>query len=139
MKRSTRFSLLFAGLCAVLPLTGLYAQDAAAPASTPSVAVPAGPTAETQAGQGAGKGKMKAAMATLTPDERKELMAARHKAMQDPAVQQAKANRATDKKGFHRAMTEAMLKADPNIKPILEKMHAAMGGERMKRKDLQTS
>ncbi len=138
MKRSIRYSLFLAGVCAALPLTGLRAQD---PAATPSVSAPA--TANTQpaqggAGQGQHNGKMKAALASLTPAERQELLAARKQAMQDPAVQTAKANKSTDKKGFHRAMTEAMIKADPNVKPILEKMRANAGGH-MKRRDLQTS
>ena len=128
MKRSTRFSLFLAGVIAVLPVTGLFAQD---PAATPSVSTPApGPGAD--AGQGGVKEHHKAALASLTRDERKELKAAHAKAKADPAVQ---AVDKSDKRAYHRAMREAMIKADPNVQPILEKMHA----NRVHKKDLQTS
>ena len=136
MKCSLRISLLLAGVCAVLPVTGLLAQEPV-PGATPSVSAPAGtgqPGTSEAPGAGKGHARMRAALAALSPEERQELKTARKQAMQDPAVQEAKKNRETDRKGYHRAMQAAMLKADPNIKPILEKMHSGM-----KRKDFQTS
>ena len=128
MKRSTRFSLLLAGAIAVLPVTGVFAQD---PAATPSVSAPAaGPSAD--AGQSGGKARKNAALASLTPDERKELKAAHMKAKSDPAVT---AIDKSDKKAYRKAVREAMIKADPNVEPILEKMH----GNKVHKKDLQTS
>ncbi len=61
-------------------------------------------------------------MEVLTPEERQTLRAAHKTAMQDPSVKAAEATRATDKKGYRQAMRAAMLKADPNVGPILEKM-----------------
>ena len=126
MKRSTQFSLLLAGVIAVLPVTGLFAQD---PAPTPSVSAPAS-TAD--AGAATGKEHKRGAMAALTPDERKELKEAREKAKSDPAVQ---AVDKSDKKAYHKAMHEAMLKADPNVEAIMAKLHA----NRVNKKDLQAS
>ena len=128
MKRSTQFSLLLAGAIAVLPVTGLFAQD---PAATPSVSAPAA-APSSDAGQGSGKAGKNAALASLTPDERKELRTAHKKAKSDPAVT---AIDKSDKKAYHKAMREAMIKADPNVEPILEKMR----GNKMHKKDLQTS
>lgn len=68
---------------------------------------------------------MRRAYETLTPDEQRQLRAARKTAMQDPSVKAAEATRATDRKGYRKAMREAMLKADPNIGPVLEKMRDA--------------
>ena len=132
MKRSTRFSLLLAGAIAVLPVTGAFAQDPSA-AATPSVSTPAQGTAP-DAGTGTHKDKAekKAALAALTPDERKEFKTAHDKAKSDPAVQSVDKS---DKKAYHKAMREAMIKADPNVEAILAKMH----GGKTHKKDLQTS
>jgi hypothetical protein len=60
--------------------------------------------------------------ANLSADERAKLKAAGQKAMQDPAVQaaQEKARQATNE--FRDALHASMLKADPSIQPILDKM-----------------
>lgn len=67
----------------------------------------------------------------LTPEEQQKVMAAREKAKSDPAVQGAekmKKDAATpeDRKAaadeYRKAMHTAMLKADPTIGPLLEKM-----------------
>ena len=157
MKRSIRFSLLCAGVCALLPVTGAFAQNTAAPAApaaptaTPSVAVPPAGTAPADeprhkhggkgAGKGAGKGEghMKGAMAALTPEERHQLRLAHDKAMAEPAMKEAEANRANDRKGYRQALRAAMIKADPTIEPVLDKMRDAKGNGRMKKKDLQTN
>lgn len=136
MKNSLRTSLLLTGICcAMLPAASLFAQTAApaaAPSATPSVSVSAAPAAPAAANAGEGKhgmGKMKEAMASLTPEERQQLLAARRKAQADPAVQAA----AGDKKAHRRAMQEAMIKADPGVKAILEKMRE----NNPRRKDLK--
>ncbi len=62
-------------------------------------------------------------MASLTPEEREKLKAARQKAMQDPAVKAADAEKSTDRKAYRKAVHDAMLRADPSIEPILQKLH----------------
>ena len=130
MKNFLRFTLTFAGACALLPAAGLFAQaPSAAPSATPSVSVPAAstgtaPAGDAQAAQGRGA-RMREALATLTPEERQEFKTAREKALADPAVKAAEAQRASDPQAFRRVMIEAMLRADPNVGPILKKMRGA--------------
>ena len=130
MKNLLRFTLTFAGACAVLPAVGLFAQAPSPSVSaTPSVSVPAGPTSSAtaggaQAGQGRGQ-RLRESLATLTPEERQELKTAHEKALADPAVKTAEAQRASDPQAFRRTVFEAMLRADPNVGPILKKMRAA--------------
>jgi hypothetical protein len=61
-------------------------------------------------------------LANLSPEEREKLKAAGQKAMQDPVVQaaQEKARQATNE--FRDALHASMLKADPSLQPILDKM-----------------
>ncbi len=67
--------------------------------------------------------------ANLSPDEREKMQAAHQKAMQDPAVQAAKEKMRQAKKEFEDAMHAALLKADPSIQPILDKVpKGQMGG-----------
>ena len=73
---------------------------------------------------------MRARLAALTPEERQKLIAARRKAKQDPAVKAAEATRETDRKGYHKAMKEAMLRADPSVGPILEKLREERPGKK---------
>src|SRR6266404_6447209 len=61
-------------------------------------------------------------LANLSPDERQKLQAARQKAMQDPGVQSAKEKMRQAHHEFRDAMHAAMLKADPSIQPILNKI-----------------
>ncbi|MCX6967260.1 MAG: hypothetical protein NTZ46_05670 [Verrucomicrobia bacterium] len=70
-------------------------------------------------------GPMHQALESLTPQERQQLMAARQKAEADPAVATAKQNAEVAMKAMREAMKAAMLKADPTIGPVLEKMEAA--------------
>jgi Spy/CpxP family protein refolding chaperone len=74
-----------------------------------------------QRGGGGGERGM-AAMSNLTQEERQKLMAARRTAMQDPAVMAAKEKMQAAQKEMHDAMDAALLKADPSLKPILDKM-----------------
>ena len=121
MIQSVRSKIVLLAVCAALPATGLFAQ-APATTSTPSVSVPATDTT-TATTPAAGKHDgMKGKLASLTPEEREKLMAARKKAKEDPAVKAAESTKDTDKKGFHKIMAEAMVRADPSVAPILEKM-----------------
>src|SRR6266404_7763546 len=63
-------------------------------------------------------------LSNLSPDERQKLQAARQKAMQDSAVQSAKDKMRQAHKEFRDAMHAALLKADPSIQPILNKIPA---------------
>jgi hypothetical protein len=60
--------------------------------------------------------------ANLSPEERQKVEAAHQKAMQDPAVQAAQEKMRQTRKDFEETMHSAMLKADPSIQPILDKM-----------------
>jgi len=86
---------------------------------------PAAPKHEGRQHMGAGDGMMRQALESLTPEERQQLMAARQKAEADPAVATAKQNAEAAMKQMREAMKSAMLKADPTIGPVLEKMEAA--------------
>ena len=61
-------------------------------------------------------------MGSLTQEERQKVVAARHAAMQDPAVKAARDKMQAASKEMHEALDAAMLKADPSIKPLLDKM-----------------
>jgi hypothetical protein len=63
-------------------------------------------------------------LANLSPEERQKLQAARQKAIQDPAVQAAHDKMRAAHKEFRDAMHAAMLKADPSIQAILNKIPA---------------
>src|SRR5260370_30060854 len=60
--------------------------------------------------------------ANLSSEERQKVEAAHQTAMQDPAVQAAHEKMRQARKEFHDAMHAAMLKADPSIQPMLDKM-----------------
>ena len=77
-----------------------------------------------------GRGRWEKRLANLSPEERQKLQAAHQKAMQDPAVQAAHDKMREVHKEFRDAMNAAMLKADPSIQPILNKIPARKrGGE----------
>ena len=84
------------------------------------------PVAFTQGRQRGGGGKssggMAGAMNSLTAEERQKMMNARRQAMNDPSVAAARDKAQAASKEFHEAMEAAMLKADPSLKPILDKM-----------------
>ncbi len=60
--------------------------------------------------------------ANLSVDEREKLKAARQKAMQEPLVQAAREKMRQADKEFRDALHASMLKIDPSIQPILDKM-----------------
>jgi hypothetical protein len=70
-----------------------------------------------------------ARLANLTPEERQKLMTARQKAAQDPAVQAAREKMQQAAKEFQDKMHAALLKADPSIQPILDKVPMGPMGE----------
>jgi len=70
-------------------------------------------------------------MGSLSEDEHKKLMAAREKAKADPSVQaaekkkesaQSPEDRKTASEEYRKTMHEAILRADPSVAPLLEKM-----------------
>jgi Spy/CpxP family protein refolding chaperone len=75
------------------------------------------------AGGNGQNGRWEKRLANLSPEDRQKVEAAREKAMQDPAVQAAREKMREASREFREAMHAAMLKADPSIKPILDKMH----------------
>jgi len=62
--------------------------------------------------------------ASLTDEERSRLKAAHRKAMSDPTVQAARDRLKQARREFREVLRPALLKADPSIQPILEKMRA---------------
>jgi hypothetical protein len=67
-------------------------------------------------------------LANLSPEERQKVQAARRKAMQEPSVQAAREKMRQAHEEFRDAMHGAMLKADPSIQPILNKIPAPNRG-----------
>jgi hypothetical protein len=70
----------------------------------------------------------RARWASLNEDERSKLKAAHQKAMEDPAVRSAHDRLKQARREFRDVMRPAMLKADPSIQPILDKMRAERPG-----------
>lgn len=73
----------------------------------------------TEGGRG---GRWQQRLANLTPEEREKLKAARQTAMQDPNVQAAHEKMRQARQEFLTAMRGAMVKADPSIQPVLDKI-----------------
>lgn len=69
----------------------------------------------------------------LTEDERARLRAAHQKAMQDPALQAARDKLRQARREFREMLRPALLKADPSIQPILDKLR----GDRPDKADRQ--
>ena len=61
-------------------------------------------------------------LANLTEEERARLRAAHQKAMTDPAVQAAREKLKQARREFREVLRPALLKADPSIQPILDKL-----------------
>jgi Spy/CpxP family protein refolding chaperone len=75
----------------------------------------------------------RARFANLTDDERARLRNAHEKAMMDPAVQAARERLRQARREFREILRPALLKADPSIQPILDKLRS----ERPDRQDRQ--
>src|SRR5436190_19948073 len=67
----------------------------------------------------------RARFANLTDDERSRLRNAHQKAMMDPAVQAARERLRQARREFREILRPALLKADPSIQPILEKLRVS--------------
>ncbi|HLW34135.1 MAG TPA: periplasmic heavy metal sensor [Chthoniobacterales bacterium] len=81
----------------------------------------------TEGGRG---GRWQQRLANLTPEEREKLKAARQKAIQDPSVQAAHEKMRQARKDFVGAMHGAMVKADPSVQSILDKVpRGGRGGD----------
>jgi hypothetical protein len=65
----------------------------------------------------------------LNEEERSRLKAAHQKAMTDPAVWAAREKLKQARREFREVMRPALLKADPTIQPILEKMRPNRPGK----------
>lgn len=70
----------------------------------------------------------RARWANLSEEERSKLKAAHQKAMADPAVWAARDRLRQARREFREVLRPALLKADPSIQPILEKMRAERPG-----------
>jgi hypothetical protein len=70
----------------------------------------------------------RARWANLSEEDRAKLRAAHEKAMADPAVQAARDRLRQARREFRELMRPAMLKADPTIQPILDKLRAERPG-----------
>lgn len=96
-----------------------------APASvgaTPS-ATPGQPGRQARPLKGHGWG---AQLKDLTVEERQKMQAAHAAIRTQPEVQRVEATRAAADKEFHETVRAAMLKADPAVGPIVDKVEAAM-------------
>jgi hypothetical protein len=79
-------------------------------------------------GDGAGHHR-KEDLANLTWEERQKLHAAHRQAMQDPAIRAAHDKLRQLRKEYRDTLHAAMLKADPSIQPILDKLPKNNRGE----------
>ena len=70
----------------------------------------------------------RARWANLSEEDRARLRAAHQKAMEDPAVRAAQERLRQARREFRQVMRPAMLKADPSIQQILEKMRPERPG-----------
>lgn len=70
----------------------------------------------------------RARFANLSEEERTKLRAAHQKAMEDPAVRAAQEKLRQARREFRQLMRPAMLKADPSIQGILDKLRAERPG-----------
>jgi hypothetical protein len=70
----------------------------------------------------------RARWANLSEEDRAKLRAAHQKAMADPAVQAARDRLRQARREFREIMRPALLKADPSIQPILDKLRAERQG-----------
>ena len=65
---------------------------------------------------------MKMQFGNLSPEEREKLRTAYQKATQDPALAGAREKMRQAQKEFREAIRASMLKADPSVKTILDKL-----------------
>jgi hypothetical protein len=71
----------------------------------------------------------RARWANLSEEDRAKLKAAHQKAMADPAVRAARDRLRQARREFRDVLRPALLKADPSLQPILEKMRPERPGK----------
>jgi hypothetical protein len=71
----------------------------------------------------------RARWANLSEEDRSKLKAAHQKAMADPAVRAARDKLRQARREFRDVLRPALLKADPSLQPILEKMRPERPGK----------
>jgi len=71
----------------------------------------------------------RARWANVNEEERAKLKAAHQKAMADPAVRAARERLRQARREFRDVLRPALLKADPSLQPILEKMRPERPGK----------
>jgi len=79
------------------------------------------------------RAERRARFQNLTEDERTRLRAAHQKAMQDPVLQAARDKMRQAQREFREMLRPALLKADPSVQPILDKLR----GDRPEKLDRQ--
>jgi uncharacterized membrane protein len=65
---------------------------------------------------------MRMPLGNLSPEEREKVRGAYQKAMQDPALAGVREKMRQAQKELREAIRASMLKADPSVKPILDKL-----------------
>jgi hypothetical protein len=75
-------------------------------------------------------GRWQDRMSNLSPDEQQKLISARQKAMADPTVQAAEETMKEARRAYLTSIRTAMLKADPSVQSVLDKMPRARNAGR---------
>lgn len=89
--------------------------------TSPAAAAPSAAAAEAKSD----RGDHHDGLSKLTHEEKMRLKAAHDAAKKDPSVIAAESARTTNPKAYRDTVRAAMLKADPSIEPLLEKMKSA--------------
>jgi hypothetical protein len=98
------------------------APESVSPAVPPPVAAPAGPRTGPLAGEPP-QAPSKRPLNDLSEDERTRLHSAHQRALQrDPNLAASRARYLNARKEFREKLRDALLKADPSVQPILEKI-----------------
>lgn len=104
-----------------------FAQDAPPPA-------PNCPPGQFEKGHHRGPGgPMGDILESLTPAEKQQYLEARRKTRKDPAVEEAKKKAEEARQAVNTAVKAAMLKADPTLAPVIDKVEAAIKDKKEER------
>ncbi|MEY2439759.1 MAG: hypothetical protein QOI34_1144 [Verrucomicrobiota bacterium] len=98
-----------------------------------AASVQIGPTIRAQESKSVGKEtrRSEGRWGNLSAEERDKMKAAHKKAMQDPSVEAARQKLRQARNEFRDALHAAMLKADPTIQPILQKLPKERGDRKL--------
>jgi hypothetical protein len=77
-----------------------------------------------------GNGARQARLANLSGEERARLQSAHQAAMRDPALRESREKFQQARKEFRDKLQDALIKADPSVQPILEKVKHQRRDER---------